>query len=144
MTILDVNVLIYAHDADASQHSASKAWLDGLFLSPERIGFPWQSIWGFLRVSTNAQIQPRPRLPIDAFETVRNWLDQPRVELIEPGPRHLEILESLVINYQAHGARVSDAALAALAIEHGATLASTDRDFSRFPTLRWVNPLDEA
>jgi uncharacterized protein len=64
------------------------------------------------------------------------------VILIRPGPRHLEILESLVINYQASGPLVSDAVLAALAIEHGATLASTDRDFSRFPNLRWVNPLD--
>ena len=144
MTILDVNLLLYAHDADTPQHAAAKAWFERLFLSSERIGFPSAVLWGFLRISTNRQIQARPRSPENAFLLVRGWLAEPKIEIVHPGPRHFEILERLVIDYQASGPRVSDAVLAALAIEHGAALASTNRDFSRFPNLRWVNPLDEA
>jgi uncharacterized protein len=142
VTILDVNLLLYAHDAAMRQHAAARAWLEKLFLSGESIGFPVAVIWGFLRVSTNRQIQRRPRSPEDAFLLVRGWLAERNTELVHPGPRHVEILERLVIDYQAYGPRVSDAVLAALAIEHGATLASTNRDFSRFPNLKWVNPLE--
>jgi uncharacterized protein len=144
VTILDVNVLIYVHDADAIQHAAAKAWLEKLFAGSDRIGFPWAVIWGFLRVSTNRRIQARPRPPANAVERIRDWLSQPQVLVVEPGPRHLEILERLIVGYQAVGPLVSDVLLAALAIEHGATLASTDRGFRRFPNLTWINPLDEV
>jgi uncharacterized protein len=142
VTILDVNVLLYAHDADAPQHAPAKAWLEKLFLSPERVGFPWAVIWGFLRVSTNRHIQARPRTPASALDRIKDWLKQPNVSLIEPGPKHLEVLEQLVNHYQLSGPLISDAVLAALAIEHGATLASTDLGFRRFANLRWVNPLE--
>jgi uncharacterized protein len=144
VTILDVNVLIYAHDADAPQHRAANAWLEKVFRSSERIGFPWTVVWGFLRVSTNRHIQPRPRTPAGALGLIKDWLKQPNVSVVEPGPKHLEVLEQLVEDYQISGPPMSDAVLAALAIEHGATLASTDRGFRRFANLRWVNPLDEA
>ena len=144
MTILDVNILIYAHDADAPQHPKITAWLNELFEGPEWIGLPWQVLWGFVRVSTNKYIQATPRTPESAFERIRDWLAQPRVTLIHPGSRHLEIVESLVVGCPATGPLVTDAVLASLAIEHRAILATTDRDFSRFPNLRWVNPLDEA
>jgi uncharacterized protein len=143
VTILDVNVLIYAHDADAPQHAAAKVWLEKLFLSSERVVFPWVVIWGFLRVSTNRHIQARPRTPPGALDRVKDWLKQPNVSFIEPGLKHLDVLEQLVKDYQISGPQMSDAVLAALAIEHGATLASTDRGFRRFTNLRWVNPLDE-
>ena len=142
MTILDVNILIYAHDADAPQHPAVMSWLTELFAGPESVGLPLHVLWGFLRISTNRQIQSNPRTPQSAFHLIRDWLNQPRVVLVHPGPQHFELLESLVIDCQASGTLVSDAALAALAIEHGAVLASADRDFSRFPNLRWVNPLE--
>ena len=142
MTILDVNLLLYAHDADAPQHAEAIAWLNELFEGPEWIGLPWQVLWGFVRISTNKYIQLTPRTPESAFAAIRDWLAQPRVVLIHPGPRHLEIVESLVVSCPATGPLVTDAVLAALAIEHNATLATNDSDFSRFPNLKWVNPLD--
>lgn len=144
MTILDVNILVYASDERAPEHQVTFAWLNDLFGQSERIGFSWPTIWGYIRITTDRRLGDRYRTPAEAFEQVRDWLIQPEVVAVKPGPRHLEILEFLVTQYQAHGPRVSDAVLAALAIEHGATLASTDRDFSRFPNLKWVNPLDEV
>lgn len=141
MTILDINILLYAHDPESPQHMAARAWLDNLFNSPEVIGLPWATIWGFVRISTNQRIRPNPKGAAGAFQRVREWLTQPGVAVIEPGPHHIELLEQLVVGGQAAGRLVSDAVLAALAIENGATLASTDRDFARFPNLRWMNPL---
>ncbi len=141
MTILDANILLYAYNPDAPQHPAARAWLDELFRGVDPIGFSWPAVWAFLRISTNPRVRPHVTAVPDAFQRVRDWLSQPGVVLLHPGPRHIEILERLVIEGQAAGRRLSDAALAALALEHGATLASTDRDFARFPNLRWVNPL---
>ena len=143
MTIPDVNLLLYAHDAGSPQHAVIKVWLEKLFLGTEQIGFPWVVIWGFVRISTNRHIQGRPRTPEEAFLLVRGWLEEPRVEVVEPGSRHRQILENLVVKHQVSGSSVSDAVLAAVAIEHGATLASTDRGFRRFADLKWVNPLDQ-
>ncbi len=144
MTLVDVNILIYASDPDAPEHRQAFAWLEKLFQSSETIGLAWATLWGFLRITTNRRRGPHPTLSELAFRRIQAWLQQPDVLVVHPGPRHLEILESLIIRYEACGPLVSDAVLAALAIEHGATLASTDRDFSRFSNLRWVNPLDVA
>ncbi len=139
MTILDVNVLLYAFNPRAPQHRASFLWLDNLFHGSDTIGLPWVTIWSVLRVSSNQSVGGDAQL---AFRNVRNLLAQPNVILVQAGPRHLDLLEKMVFEGQASGPMVSDAVLAALAIENGATLASTDRDFSRFPGLKWVNPLD--
>ena len=144
MTILDVNLLIYASDSRTAQHHAALPWLRTLFRSSEEVGLPWPSLWGFLRITTDPRLRERARTPANALDQVHGWLAEPGVSAIQPGPRHFDILEHLMRNYQVSGSRVSDAVLAALAIEHGATLASTDRDFSRFPNLKWVNPLDAA
>ena len=141
MTILDANVLLYAYDSSSPQHDAAAAWVEALFGGPETIGLPWQTIWAFLRVRTNLRLVSAPRPPADTFAIVHGWLELPGVVLLQPGPRHADILEKLVVEQGAIGPLVSDAALAALAIEHGAILASTDRDFNRFKQVRWVNPL---
>ena len=94
-----------------------------------------------MRLSTNPRVLAKPKTPKEAFQIVREWLALPGVVVVQPGPRHAELLERLVVDNRAAGPLTTDAALAALAIEHGATLASTDRDFSRFPDLRWVNPI---
>jgi uncharacterized protein len=141
MTIIDVNILLYAYDLDAPQNVAVAAWLERLFGSPDMIGLPWQAVWAFLRISTDRRTPVHQKTPAEVFQIVRSWLAQPGVVLVQPGPRHFEILERLVVEGQAAGLLVSDAVLAALAIENGATLASTDRDFSRFSGLLWVNPL---
>jgi uncharacterized protein len=141
MTVLDANVLVYAHNADAPQHRDVTTWLKALFERPDLIGLPWPSVWAFLRIATNARLWPSPKPVREAFANIRWWLAQPGIVPIHPGPRHAEILERLIAECQATGPLVSDAVIAALALENGATVASTDRDFSRFSGLRWVNPL---
>ena len=141
MIVLDANILLYAYDEGSSHYREVQPWLDALLNGPENIGVPWLTLWAFIRVSTNSRISETPLDPRAAISTVRDLLAWPRVRIIEPGLHHGRILEDLIIEGQSTGPRVTDAALAALVIEHGATLASTDRDFSRFPNLRWVNPL---
>jgi toxin-antitoxin system PIN domain toxin len=140
--LLDVNILLYAYDEASSYHGAIRPWLQELLSGPEEIGIPWLTFWGFVRISTNPRITETPLEPRAAIGIVRDLLTWPGVKIVEPGAHHIDILEELVIKGQAPGSRVTDAALAALAIEHGAAIASTDRDFSRFPDLRWINPLD--
>lgn len=142
MIILDVNVLIYAAELDAPQHQKSLSWLREVFAGPEPIGIPWQTIVAFVRIKTDRRLRSSVWKPEEALEAAKGWLAQPNVVTVPPGPRHLELLENMIMQGQASGPMVSDAVLAALAIENGATLASTDRDFSRFPGLKWVNPLD--
>ena len=110
--------------------------------SGEIIGLPWVTAWAFLRICTNARIWSNP-LPANKRSPFwAQWWDQPDVIALQPGPRHREILERLITEHNATGPLVTDAVLAALAIENGATLASTDQDFSRFRSLRWINPLE--
>ena len=141
MTILDANLLLYAYNLDAPQHGAAARWLAELIESNEPIALPWVTIWAFLRISTNPRIWERPRPAKEAFGIIGEWLTQPGIVLLQPGPRHWELLESLVLAHNATGPLTTDAVLAALAIENGALLASTDQDFSRFRGLRWINPL---
>jgi toxin-antitoxin system PIN domain toxin len=141
MTILDANVLLYAYNADAPQQTTAAQWLSNLLESGETIALPWVTIWAFIRISTNSRIQANPLPASEAFAIVAEWLAQPGVVPLQPGPLHTEILEKLVIDYGATGPLITDAVLAALAKEHGALLASTDHDFRRFPDLRWINPL---
>ena len=141
MIVLDANVLIYAYNDQAPQHEAASTWLAGVLNAAEPVGLPWTSIWAFLRVMTSKKIWQTPGSPERAFGVVRELLEQPLVVLMNPGPRHAELLEALVTEQRAIGPLVSAAALAALTIENGAVLASTDRDFSRFSNLRWIDPL---
>ncbi len=141
MTLLDANLLLYAYNSKAPQQAAVSKWLTELLESNVTIGLPWVTIWAFIRISTNARLWDKPRSAQEAFGIVGEWLALPGVVLLQPGPRHFDVLRSLVLQHQASGPLVTDATLAALAMEHGATLASTDQDFSRFAGLRWVNPL---
>ncbi|HKD08310.1 MAG TPA: type II toxin-antitoxin system VapC family toxin [Bryobacteraceae bacterium] len=139
---MDANILIYAFNKDAPQHRAAAYWIEGLFNGSEAVGLPWTTLWAFLRICTDARVWPKPISVKDAFAAIHEWLDRPNLMIIHPGPRHAELLEALVREGNASGPLVSDAALAALAMENGAALASTDRDFSRFRDLRWTNPLE--
>ena len=141
MTIIDLNLLLYASELHSPSQQAAAFWLKELFAGNDTIGLPWITLWAFVRLSTNSRVWPLPMPVAVAFRHVREWLAQPGVVILHPGPRHAELLERLVTEGHAAGALVSDAVLAALAIENGAVLASTDRDFSRFPNLRWVNPI---
>jgi uncharacterized protein len=141
MTIVDANLLLYAYNADAPQQRIAAQWLAKLLGSGEMVALPWVTVWAFIRISTNSRIWANPRPAREAFAIVGEWLAQPGVVALQPGPLHTEILEKLVIDHGAAGPLVTDAVLAALAIEHGAVLASTDQDFRRFPEVRWLNPL---
>lgn len=141
MTLLDANILLYAYNADAPRQSAASRWLADLLGRGEAIGLPWVTVWAFIRISTNSRIWPNPRPLKEALAIVREWLSQPGIVMVHPGPLHIDILEQLAVEYGAAGPLFTDAVLAALALEHGAVLASTDQDFRRFPNVRWANPL---
>jgi toxin-antitoxin system PIN domain toxin len=141
MIILDVNILLYAYNADDPLHAQAASWVENLFARTELIGLPWATLWSFLRISTSARIWSSPKSVREAFTIIGSLLANPNVRVVHPGPQHAEILERLVTEHQAAGPLVSDAVLAALALESGASLASCDQDFSRFSGLRWINPL---
>jgi toxin-antitoxin system PIN domain toxin len=141
LTVVDANILLYAYNADAPQHAPTAAWLTELFHSGEQVGIPWLAIWAFTRIATNQRVWPRPKSAQEVFALVENWLSQPNVIVLNPGPRHAAILQRLIATYRTTGPLVTDAVFAALAIECGATLASTDQDFRRFPEVRWIHPL---
>ena len=105
------------------------------------IALPWMTLWAFVRIAQNSRIWPKPLPAKQMFAIIEEWIRQPGVVVLQPGPRHADILKRLVIEYGAAGPLVADAVLAALALENGAFLASTDQDFRRFPELQWMNPL---
>ena len=143
MIVLDVNILLYAYDATSPLHDRARSWLEGVFSGAEPIGLPWQTIGAFLRIVTNPRLA-RHVTPQEAGIVIDSWLEHPLVVVLTPGDYHWPLLRQMVIEGQAAGPLVTDAQLAALAIENGGVLYSADRDFARFPGLRWINPLAEA
>ena len=144
MIVLDVNLLIYASDRRATQHDAARLWLQATFAGEDLIGLPWQTIHGFLRISTDKRISGDQVSMQGALSLVQQWMDLPNVRVLSPGERHWAILQRVLLEGQVRGPLTTDAQLAALTIEYGGVLCSTDRDFARFPGLRRVNPLIEA
>jgi len=141
--LVDVNLLVYACNAEADQHAASRAWLDGQLSGETRVGLPWVSLLGFLRIATNARAFRTPLTMTSAWQQVTDWLSVETAWTPAPTERHAAVLGKLLTLPGVHGNLVPDADLAALAIEHGLTLCSTDGDFARFPELSWRNPLAE-
>jgi toxin-antitoxin system PIN domain toxin len=139
--LIDANLLLYAYHPRAEQHERSRAWLEAALGGPELVRFAWLTLWAFLRIATNPRAFERPLSASEAMSAIASWLAQPAAGVLEPGERHWDILADLVREGQASGPLVMDAALAAVAVEHGATLCTTDRDFSRFSRLKWRNPL---
>lgn len=140
MILVDANLLLYATVSEFEQHAAARAWLDERLNGPARVGLPWPSLLGFLRIVTNPRIFPRPMAMTAAWRRIGGWLDLASVWTPEPTERHREILDALLRGAGA-SKLVADAHLAAIAISHGLTLCSTDGDFARFAPLRWENPL---
>jgi uncharacterized protein len=140
--VLDANILLYAYDSSSARHSQSRAWVEHVFSEEALVGIPWQTVSAFLRIVTDASL-PGPRFTTEeAARVVDRWLEQPNVRFLAPGEEHWSLLRPMLIAGQARGPMVTDAGLAALTVEHGGVLYSTDRDFARFPGLRWSNPLD--
>ena len=141
MILIDANILIYAHMEGSPAHVAAHAWLDAQLNDTPRVGLPWGSLLAFLRVATNPRAYPRPSPIAFAMRQVMRWLAADPVWVPQPTERHADVLGELLTLPGVHGNLVPDAHLAALAIEHGLTLCSTDGDFARFPGLRCINPL---
>lgn len=141
MILIDANLLLYAYHAGALQHGAAKRWLEEVLSGPDPVGLSWSTILAFLRIGTNPRVFERPYRIDEAVAIVQQWLDCPAVSVLQPGERFWTILKELLSEAHAEAAMVSDAALAALSIEHGATLYSTDRDFRRFRRLKLRDPL---
>lgn len=141
MILLDVNLLIYAHYLRSEFHDATRLWFEKIIARPEPIALSWTTILAFLRITTSPRALTSPLLLSEAIAIIEDLLQRPQVLVLQPGERHWSILQRLLSGGQATGNLATDAHLAALAIEHGALLCSTDRDFARFPGLRWENPL---
>jgi uncharacterized protein len=139
--IVDANLLIYARNSSDPRHAAARDVLEQALNGPQRIGLAWQSLSAFVRIATHPRVFPTPLSPQAAADQVAEWLDAPAAWTPVPGPGHAPIFLSLVRDLRLTGPLVSDASLAALALEHGTGVWSTDADFARFPGLRWVDPL---
>lgn len=140
MKLLDANILLYAYDSNSPHHAACRPWLDAAFNSEETVALPWQTMLAFVRIATNSRAVRQPLSGHDACGIVSSWLGRPNVAVVGPGDRFWEIFQAQVADAQASGPLVTDAALAALAFEHGATLCSTDSDFRRFRGLKLLDP----
>ena len=141
MMLVDVNLLIYAEDGQSDQHDAARAWWDEQLSGTEPIGLPWSVLQAFIRVSTNPRASRNPLTLGEAITRIQSWLDQPCVRLLQPTENHWTIFQQMLRAGSATANLVSDAHLAALAVEHNCVLQSTDRDFARFRGLKWKNPL---
>jgi len=142
--LVDANLLLYSTDATGKLYAPAREWLLDQLNGSSRIGLPWQSLAAFLRVSTNPRISPSPLSPEQAWGMVEIWLSAPAAWVPVPGPSHAELLGELIVRYGIAGNLVPDAQLAALALEHGVAVCSTDTDFARFVEVRWTNPLAPA
>jgi toxin-antitoxin system PIN domain toxin len=139
--LVDANILVYAHVESFAQHNAARAWLDQQLNGFTRVGLPWVSLLAFLRLVTNPRVFERPEPMVDAWNQVRAWLACEPAWIPHSTDRHADLLNDLLVLPGVNANLVPDAHLAALALEHGLTLCSTDGDFARFPALRWLNPL---
>lgn len=137
----DANIVLYAYNEDAPKHSEAKKWLEEQLSLPAVFGLSWQVITAFLRISTNPRAFPQPFDLSEAIEIVDEWLALPNIEILIPTDNHWTIFQDLINEGQTKAALMMDAHLAALAIEHGATLATTDSDFQKFSRLKAINPL---
>lgn len=141
MKVLDANLLLYAVNEDAPHHAKAKSWFERTLSGTETVGFEWTVLLAFLRLSTRAAVFPKPLRLEEALSEIDSWLAQPCAGIVHPGERHASVLRDLLTPLGTAGNLTSDAHLAAVALEHGADLCSSDGDYARFRGLRWVNPL---
>jgi len=141
MILVDANLLLYAEDSRSDAHEAARTWWDAQLSGSEPVGLCWPVLTAFIRIGTNARLHQRPLTLREAIQRVQSWIDQPCVRILEPTDQHWSIFQRMLREGNATANLVSDAHLAALAVEHNCSLHSTDTDFSRFPSLKWANPI---
>jgi uncharacterized protein len=139
--VVDANLLIYAHNSASDHFTKSHDWLEHALSGTDSVGLPWAVIHAFLRLTTGKVVLPRPLDTNTATSIVDDWLALPTVTIVEPGRGYWPIFRELLRKAEISGKMVSDAHLAALTLEHDATLCTADRDFRRFAGLRVINPL---
>ena len=144
MILVDANLLVYASVASVAQHEKAKQWLDGRLNNEAPVGIPWASLLGFLRLTTNPRIFDPPASPGQSWSVIEYWLDCNPVWIPQPTEKHREVLKRFYGATAPRGNLVPDAHLAALSLEHGLILCSTDGDFARFSEIKWENPLGES
>lgn len=140
MILVDANILLYAKISTYSQHKKAKTWLDNILSSTTEIGFPWETIIAFIRISTNPRVFERPLLLQDAWNQIEDWTSCPYARIPTPEKNHFEILKHQIPFSIGESGLIHDAHLAALAISHGLTIFSADNDFNRFKEVKWENP----
>lgn len=141
MILVDANLLLYAEDSLSEHHEAARKWWDAQLSGSDPVGLCWPVLNAFIRIGTNPRLHQRPLTLKEAIERVQSWLDQPCVRLLQPTDQHWSIFQQMLKSGNAVGNLVSDAHLAALALEHNCVFHSTDADFSRFRGLKWKNPV---
>jgi len=141
LILVDANILLYAEDSLQSRHQQARAWWDGQLSGTEVVCLCWTVLSAFIRIGTNPRVFDYPLSLEQALDRVQSWLDQPCTRVVRPTERHWTVFKKMLTDGQAVANLVTDAHLAALAIEHGCELASTDSGFARFPKLKWRNPL---
>jgi uncharacterized protein len=141
LILVDANILLYAEDSLSPRHQQARLWWDDQLSGSGPVCLCWPVLSAFIRIGTNPRVFEQPLSLEQAVARVQSWLDQPCSRVIRPTEQHWTIFKKMLKDGQAVANLVSDAHLAALAIEHGCDLASTDSDFSRFPNLKWINPL---
>lgn len=141
MIVLDANILLYAYDSASSHHAKARVWIEKVFSAAEPVGLPWQTVSAFLSIMTNPRLPGERFTVMEAVQIVDRWLEQPNIRLLAPGDDHWPLFRRMIVDGQAPGPLIRDAHLAALSTEYGGVLHTADRDFARFPGLRWVNPL---
>ena len=144
MTLVDANLLLYAEDSLSAHHEAARTWWDAQLSGGELVCLCWPVLTAFIRIGTNARLHRRPLTLKEAVDRVQSWLDQPCVRIIQPAEQHWTIFQQMLRAGNATANLVSDAHLAALAVEHNCVLHSTDTDFARFRGLKWRNPIATA
>ena len=143
MIVVDANVLLYAYDPSDRRHARAAAWLEGKLDDAEEVGLAVSVVLAFIRIATDPRVYEPPMSIGTAVDVISTWLDRPNVQVMHPTTGHWRSLGNLARSGQARGPLIMDAHLATLTIEHGATLATTDRDFRRFPGLRTIDPTAE-
>lgn len=141
MILIDANVLLYAEDQKSPHHLPIRQWWDAQLSGDTPVCFCWTVLGAFIRIGTNPRVFENPLSLNQALSRVQSWLDQPCTRIVHPTGRHWIIFRKMLTGGQAVANLVTDAHLAALAVEHGCELVSTDTDFSRFSGLKWKNPL---
>lgn len=141
MILPDVNLLVHAYNLESPVHARARAWWEAALSDPGPVGLAWTVMLGFIRIVTHPRVLARPLPVATAVEHVESWLAQPQAIIVHPGDRHTSLTFGLLRQLGSAGNLTTDAHLAALAIEHQAELHSTDADFTRFPGLRYRNPL---